>query len=154
MSSCKVQNVFSLEYFEESSVLKKYVSLPQYRIDHRCLRRSRFSRPRFAFTAQCTSRKLVNTEMLVKAFERGHEAPYLQFSPYLAIFMQLQMCMARPEGEARFAGVCNLGVPHDDDLVKTPFNPVSRPSTTLAQNIFPTYFPLCNICNDVERGFF
>lgn len=128
------------------------MSLPQYRIDHRCLRGSRFSRPRFAFTAQCTSRKLVNTEMWVKAFERGHEAIFVVSCNFHAV---ANGCVW-PAQKAKHASqvfatwACRMMM----TSLKRLLIPYQGLQLALAQNIFPTYFPLCNRCNDVECGLF
>lgn len=129
------------------------MSLLQYRIDHQCLRESRFSRLQFAFTAQCTSRKLVNTEMWVKAFERGHGAIFAVSCNFHAV---ANGCVW-PAQKAKHASqvfatwACRTMMTSLKRLL-IPYQDFQRLAST--QNNFPTYFPVCNKCNDVERGFF
>lgn len=132
-------------------MLKKHVS-PQYRIDHRCLRESRFSRPRFAFTAQCSSRKLVNTEMWVKAFERGHGAIFAVSCNFHAV---ANGCVwpsqkAKHTSQVFATWVCRMMMISLKHLLIRYQN---LQQLALVQNSFSTHFPFCNRQKD-NRDFF
>jgi len=126
------------------------MSLPQYRIDHRCLRGSRFSRPRFAFTVQCTSRKL---EMWVKAFERGHRAIFAVSCNFHAV---ANGCVW-PAQKAKHASqvfatwACRMMMTSLKCLLIS-YQDLQR--LALKRNSFLAYFLLRNRCNDVNREFF